>query len=65
MKPGNPMLAAQRETDRHGFRERLRIALAESGGDVRAAAARLGVHFTTLYRWLQDEPDLKPAEPTS
>lgn len=33
--------------------ERLRAALAETGGNVRAAARRLGIHWTTLYRRLR------------
>jgi transcriptional regulator of acetoin/glycerol metabolism len=64
MKPGNAVLVALRVADRSAFRERLRAALTASQGDVRAAALTLGVYYTTLYRWLKDEPDLKPAEPT-
>jgi transcriptional regulator of acetoin/glycerol metabolism len=59
------MLAALRETDRLAFRTRLATALAAASGDVRVAARDLGVHYTTLYRWLQDEPDLKPTEPSA
>jgi hypothetical protein len=55
VKPGNPMLAALRDVDREAFRARLRIALDAREGDVRAAAADLGVHYTTLYRWLEVE----------
>jgi hypothetical protein len=55
VKPGNPMLAALRDTDRAAFRIKLRLAMDAREGDVRAAAGDLGIHYTTLYRWLQDE----------
>jgi hypothetical protein len=55
MKPGNPMLAALRDADRPAFQSQLRLALDARDGDVRAAAGDLGIHYTTLYRWLQEE----------
>jgi transcriptional regulator of acetoin/glycerol metabolism len=39
----------------------VRAAIETSGGRVATAAASLGVHRATLYRWLQDDPALAEA----
>jgi DNA-binding NtrC family response regulator len=49
-----PVLDARREAER----QRVREALEQTGGNRKAAARRLGVSRSTLYRWL-DEMDLE------
>ena len=39
-------------------REELNRVLAASGGSITKAASKFGVHRSTIYRWLNTEPDL-------
>lgn len=44
--------------------DRIREALKASGGNGAAAAAELGVHRSTMSRWIRDDPSLAPESAT-
>ena len=45
----------KRGVNHEAKQEQAILALVETGGNVRAAAAKIGVDESTLFRWLQDE----------
>lgn len=51
-------LAILRERDHDKWVETIRGAL-RRGSSVVAGAKVLGVHWTSLYRWMREEPDLR------
>lgn len=45
---------------RRAGRAELRRALRRAGGNVSATARALGVGKSTIFRWFEDHPDLRP-----
>lgn len=58
MRPGNAQLSADWLANRPAAVAQIRAALEAESGRVRPAAKRLGVHWRTLYRWIEDDPGL-------
>lgn len=52
--PGTKPLRRLRGVDRAAWVARVREAMRDAGGRIPDAAAALGVHERTLYRWLDD-----------
>lgn len=61
MRPGNPQLAADWQVNRPAAVAHILAELAAAAGCVREAARAMGLHWRTLYRWLDEEPSLARA----
>lgn len=58
-------LGALRRVNEREFIAKIRNALSSADGDVEAAANQLGIAASTLYLYLQENPELQGAKETA